>query len=326
MEKIPSGVFEISSQSNRERLIFTTGNGIFHSCKSYDSNYLHDCHNFKKTDITLDKHGISFQDKVEVGSVKYQLNVKKNLKFNPEVDVLPTSCPDQSTKFEADNIRENVERWLKTLSHPENDPFWMVAPSPEPLNQLNPIIDIQLQTLKGRNGFENVPIEIWSTRKRLFKGELHDGRLYGKVESETDPTHWSAPLHFYFSLGKILRDENVPQFINHDKEEAADVVGRLKNGKLHGPVRMFFKVSNDPKNFCGGKIFNQELSFVGHMADGIPSGYCWKGLLGGAWIHGKVNEQGEFTGNDIAYVYPDFKTALVGKFENGIMVCSNLHY
>jgi hypothetical protein len=28
------------------------------------------------------------------------------------------------------------------------------------------------------------------------------------------------------------------------------------------------------------------------------------------------------TGANIAYIYPDFKTALVGKFENGIMVRS----
>ena len=37
----------------------------------------------------------------------------------------------------------------------------------------------------------------------------------------------------------------------------------------------------------------------------------------GAFIYGKLNENGDFSGNDIAYVYPDLKTVLRGTFKNG---------
>lgn len=35
---------------------------------------------------------------------------------------------------------------------------------------------------------------------------------------------------------------------------------------------------------------------------------------------GVVDEKGEFTGDDIAFVYPDFVTALCGVFASGVMV------
>ena len=44
------------------------------------------------------------------------------------------------------------------------------------------------------------------------------------------------------------------------------------------------------------------------------------GLIGGAWIYGEVNENGEFTGNNIAYVNQDLKTLFIGAFKNGLMV------
>ena len=45
------------------------------------------------------------------------------------------------------------------------------------------------------------------------------------------------------------------------------------------------------------------------------------GLMGGSWIYGKVNDKGEFSGHNVAYVNQDMKTIYVGTFENGLMVC-----
>ena len=36
-------------------------------------------------------------------------------------------------------------------------------------------------------------------------------------------------------------------------------------------------------------------------------------------MHGKFNEEGKATGNDLAFIYPDMETALVGKYENFVM-------
>ena len=42
------------------------------------------------------------------------------------------------------------------------------------------------------------------------------------------------------------------------------------------------------------------------------------------WLYGKVNlsnsKAAEFSGNDVAYVYSDFATALLGQFEKGVML------
>ena len=40
-------------------------------------------------------------------------------------------------------------------------------------------------------------------------------------------------------------------------------------------------------------------------------GFCWKGLYGDGFICGYVDPiDGSFSGDDLAYIYPDFKTAL----------------
>ena len=77
----------------------------------------------------------------------------------------------------------------------------------------------------------------------------------------------------------------------------------------------------DRESQCSTAINTKQLSFIGHFEDGIPTGHCWSGLLGGAWLWGKGDNEGEFSGDDIAYIYPDMKTAFYGKFIKGTMVC-----
>jgi hypothetical protein len=44
---------------------------------------------------------------------------------------------------------------------------------------------------------------------------------------------------------------------------------------------------------------------------GIRRGFFWKGLFGDGFICGFVDPiNGSFTGDDMAFIYPDFKTAL----------------
>ncbi len=42
-------------------------------------------------------------------------------------------------------------------------------------------------------------------------------------------------------------------------------------------------------------------------------------IKGGGFVVGRVDEDGELTGVRVAYLYPDFQTALVGSFSDGIM-------
>lgn len=63
------------------------------------------------------------------------------------------------------------------------------------------------------------------------------------------------------------------------------------------------------------------LRFVGRFYRGVARGICWKGLFAGGFICGHVDTRdGTFSGDDIAYIYPDFKTALRGKFKDEKLV------
>eukprot|EP00092_Neocalanus_flemingeri_P021710 GFUD01023548.1.p1 GENE.GFUD01023548.1~~GFUD01023548.1.p1 ORF type:complete len:461 (+),score=107.13 GFUD01023548.1:170-1552(+) len=84
------------------------------------------------------------------------------------------------------------------------------------------------------------------------------------------------------------------------------IEGFFKDGILHGFCRYF-----DAKN---------RLTFVGMHRNGKPVGTCWSIVGGGGCVVGRVDKKGKLSGPDIAYIYPDFKTALVGQFEDGIMI------
>ena len=44
---------------------------------------------------------------------------------------------------------------------------------------------------------------------------------------------------------------------------------------------------------------------------------CWQAVLGSAWLVGHLDTAGQMTGSDLAFLYPDLRTALVGRFKNG---------
>ena len=54
--------------------------------------------------------------------------------------------------------------------------------------------------------------------------------------------------------------------------------------------------------------------------NGRPFGTCWKLFRCGGCVVGRVDEDGELTGGDLAYIYPDLTTALVGNFKKGELV------
>lgn len=84
--------------------------------------------------------------------------------------------------------------------------------------------------------------------------------------------------------------------------------GFCKKGLIHGFVRKY-----DSKD---------RMVFFGFYQNGIPSGVCFKIIPNGGIICGVVDEKsGDFSGSEIAYLFPNFKTAFVGEFsENGQLV------
>jgi hypothetical protein len=85
----------------------------------------------------------------------------------------------------------------------------------------------------------------------------------------------------------------------------------FKDGIIHGPVRKI-----GMKKF---REFRRQLLFVGHFRNGKPFGPCWEYREGGGFVHGSPDSSGAFTGDRLAFIYPDMCTALFGKFNDGVM-------
>ncbi len=75
---------------------------------------------------------------------------------------------------------------------------------------------------------------------------------------------------------------------------------------MEGPVRGVDNIGN--------------LIFVGAFERGVPKGPCWVAKEGQGWLHGVVDDHGRFTGEDIAYIYPDISTCMYGTFRKETLV------
>ncbi|CAB4055208.1 SETD7 [Lepeophtheirus salmonis] len=97
----------------------------------------------------------------------------------------------------------------------------------------------------------------------------------------------------------------------------------FKDSVLHGPLRKI-----DLKKF---REFRRQVSFIGMFKNGLPQGPCWAYLEGGGFLFAQLSIEGLsfndydldftkfFTSKNCAYIYPDFKTAYLGEFIEGVM-------
>jgi len=61
------------------------------------------------------------------------------------------------------------------------------------------------------------------------------------------------------------------------------------------------------------------LYIQGRYRHGLPYGLCWRSNDGEGWYVGGSNRVGRVTGDNIVYLYPDLRTALVGSWSNDCM-------
>ena len=50
---------------------------------------------------------------------------------------------------------------------------------------------------------------------------------------------------------------------------------------------------------------------------GVATGHWWRWCEGGGWLSGAVDSAGHHTGDNIAFIYPDLTTALLGEYDQG---------
>ena len=95
----------------------------------------------------------------------------------------------------------------------------------------------------------------------------------------------------------------------------------FKDGILQGYLTKFWCRFGDCDLFeMKSWRIPRHLQEISYYDNGIRIGIAYEFKVGGGFIVGQVDQLGNMTGNDIAYVYPDFESMLVGEFKNGELV------
>jgi len=105
------------------------------------------------------------------------------------------------------------------------------------------------------------------------------------------------------------------------------VEGMYENNQLDGPGSITYTsgevlycmftagyIQGPAKLFHHSKEGLHQLKMVGWYSKGIRYGLVWNFTVGGGFLVGHTDLMGFMNGDDIAFLYPDLKTALVGTF------------
>ena len=113
----------------------------------------------------------------------------------------------------------------------------------------------------------------------------------------------------------------------HDRE-IVEIRGEYVAGFLQGRARLVFQHGNSIDGYFVRGVLHGfaryfdprgRLVFIGQHRNGLCEGTCWRIIPGGGCVVGRVDRRGELTGPRIAYIYPDYQTALLGAFKDGVM-------
>ncbi|XP_059086689.1 uncharacterized protein LOC131883271 [Tigriopus californicus] len=319
-----SNGYHLLSISTDDRVLLTKDFESFLTCQSTGNVYLQDCH--QVLDMTIDRQqcDLSLRD-IEQAPESFALNLLTNERSNADAGPLHSSFCANSN-WQSNKTLVAMNHWLLVMQSHLSNPFWDSPFEGQALNWEDPTIYIELNHYKSRRGLNSFPCTISSHKMVLLKCQVRNGVIRAKVprfQAIQLQQFWNNPvvISFETSLQSMTRgSDQTASFLTEENQIRHGLIGRLKNGRLHGPVRGFGRVSNDQHSDCGAKIRGGELAYIGLFKDGVPVGHSWRGLIGGAWIHGEVGIDGDFTGESITYVYPDMKTAFVGQFKQGIMI------
>jgi len=146
-------------------------------------------------------------------------------------------------------------------------------------------------------------IMLWEN-KDTFQGEFNNGimnRTGTLTRAQMNGTKVSGEW-----VNGLLQGEIKETLVN-----TGWIEGYYKDGVPHGFFREF------------GPRYNSMhiLRSMGRYYRGVLRGWNWQGHYDSSgFTVGKVDDEGKLTGEDIAYIYPDFKMAIKGKFVDGILI------
>ena len=220
-------------------------------------------------------------------------------------------CKYPEDEVNKKDTRKPIESWLNIVSDKENHISTTQSGCLDPFESSErPKISIFLGYLSNRNGFNYMKYKIFKYQRLLHEGVMINGSIEGEISIDR-MCDWVGTLTII--IGKPSTTE---EMVNKGKFV---IQTQLYKGKLHDIVRVWGKLPNDPKDDCELRM-ESGLGLICKYSNGLPSGICWKGLLGGAWIYGEMTKDGEFTGNNVAYINQDMSVGYQGVFHKAKMI------
>ena len=147
----------------------------------------------------------------------------------------------------------------------------------------SPGIEMNIGYLRQRpgNSKRNVVIQTQSGDLILFKGIMLDGKLKEKIDPKlAKHPAWRSRLVICMTDSKVTHKYDIEFMFG---KYPLFMRGSFKNGKLHGIVQIFGRMTVDPKGHCSNIILGG-LSFFGWFENGKPTGPCWRRLIGRAFV------------------------------------------
>ena len=259
------------------------------------------------------------------------------LENNKKVPLIPKeNCPLLLTR--AKDVESVFRSWLSSRSEFGFLNLWKMKPeatSPQrSLVKIPFISDIKM--IDYDNQVFNLTIFNGKPAKFVMhKGGIHKNlNLHGTCHLVTSKTQ--AKLVGTHPMLNWTPFEIKGKFIHGNLEGRVRILttnnnvifASFKNGVMHGPVFAYGLSLLSHKHYeaKGFLLKNSENSllipgvqFHGLFKNGQAFGHFWIEMQGGGHLHGQVNSDGLISGKDIAYIYPDGQTALLGVFENRVM-------
>ena len=163
------------------------------------------------------------------------------------------------------NIRKSVEKWLKSISMPNNDPYWFHSYNTTPFDNSNfPHINININHyFSHRRRFQKMKYEIFSHSKLLDQGIMLNGKIYTNVTVKHLPD-WEGSIKIIVKPHRSILT-TAASSINHQFV----IQGRLKQSKLDGTVIIHGTLPNDPDDDCE-EHFTNELGLACLSSDFRP--------------------------------------------------------
>ena len=182
------------------------------------------------------------------------LSESRNLSNWFNMRLLPENTIERNQMQSNLNCSNSLSSWLDDMEN--TDLLWYYYNEhDQPLNLDNPEIEIEIDAFEGRFGWskKHIVIESETNNLTLFEGIMYDGKLKGKVHPKmVHHPAWRSRLLIGIYDTSVYPSDNRKKYENYIK-------GSFKNGKLHGLIQIFGKMTVDPIGHCSSVSFKGKV-------------------------------------------------------------------